>query len=143
MARSLSAPALFVRLLLAGGIALTGTACSPDGATDASAASAAPGGMDDLQPTSSDAPGVDACSLLKRAVDEGTLMEPGVVDAIVRISGRADAPVADAGRRLAAAYASAAGAHGTEDEPDAVAGVSAAGADMSSVCTDSGLETVG
>jgi hypothetical protein len=70
-------------------------------------------------------------------------MDAGVVDAIVRASRTADAPVADAAERLAAAYASAVAAHGQESEPDAIAAVSVAGADMTSVCADSGLDTVG
>jgi hypothetical protein len=90
-----------------------------------------------------DPPGSLACAALQRAVTMATLMEPGVVDAIVRASRTADAPVADAAERLAAAYASAVAAHGQESEPDAIAAVSVAGADMTSVCTDSGLDTVG
>jgi hypothetical protein len=70
-------------------------------------------------------------------------MDPGVVDAIVRASRTADAPVADAAERLAASYASAVAAHGSESEPDAIAAVSVAGADMTKVCDDSGLDTVG
>jgi hypothetical protein len=90
-----------------------------------------------------DPPGSLTCGELKTAVDSGGLMEPGVVDRIVRLSGTADAPVADAARRLASAYAAATAAHGTDDEPDAVAAVSSAGADMMQVCDESGLETVG
>jgi hypothetical protein len=70
-------------------------------------------------------------------------MEPGVVDAINRASGTADAPVADAAGRLAAAYGTAVTASGAPEEPDRIAAVSAAAADMSGVCDDSGLETVG
>jgi hypothetical protein len=77
------------------------------------------------------------------AVDDATLMQPGVVDVIARASATADAPVGDAAQRLASAYAAAAAARGTDTEPDAVAAVSAAGADMSQVCADSGLDTVG
>jgi hypothetical protein len=90
-----------------------------------------------------DPPGTVACHLLAAAVRESTLMDPGVVDTIARAGQTADAPVGDAAQRLATAYAAAATAHGTDNEPDAVAAVSAAGADMSQVCDDSGLETVG
>jgi hypothetical protein len=90
-----------------------------------------------------DPPGSLACAALQRAVNRATLMDPGVVDAIVRGSRTADAPVADAAERLAAAYASAVAAHGLEGEPDAIAAVSVAGADMTGVCADSGLDTVG
>jgi hypothetical protein len=90
-----------------------------------------------------DPPGSLACTALRRAVTRATLMDAGVVDAIVRASRTADAPVADAAERLAAAYASAVAAHGQESEPDAIAAVSVAGADMTGVCADSGLDTVG
>jgi hypothetical protein len=70
-------------------------------------------------------------------------MDAGVINAIVRASRTADAPIADAAERLAAAYASAVAARGLESEPDAIAAVSVAGADMTQVCDDSGLDTVG
>ena len=75
--------------------------------------------------------------------DRGDAHGRRLVDAIVRASRTADAPVADAAERLAAAYASAVAAHGQESEPDAIAAVSVAGADMTGVCADSGLDTVG
>jgi hypothetical protein len=90
-----------------------------------------------------DPPGTITCQKLVAAVTAGTLMEAGVVDDVVAASSTADAPVADAADRLAAAYAAAVTATGSDSEPDAIASVSAAGADMSSVCDDSGLETVG
>jgi hypothetical protein len=88
-------------------------------------------------------PGVAACALLKTAIDEGTLMQPGVADAVVAASVTTNQPVAAAGQRLGAAYAAAVASHDTDGEPDAVAAVSAAGADMKSVCVDEGLETAG
>jgi hypothetical protein len=90
-----------------------------------------------------DVPGTLACRTLIVAVREGTLMAPGVVDGIVQASSTADAPIAESAQRLAAAYAGAVSAAGTESEPDAVAAVSAAGVEMSTVCDESGLETVG
>jgi hypothetical protein len=90
-----------------------------------------------------DPPGTITCHKLAEAVTDATLMDPGVVDDIVAASSTADAPVADSAHRLAAAYASAVTAKGSDGEPDAIAAVSAAGADMSGVCDDSGLETVG
>jgi hypothetical protein len=90
-----------------------------------------------------DVPGEVACRALAAAVRDATLMNPGVADAIVSAAGTADAPIADSGRRLAAAYAAAAAARGTDGEPDAVAAVSAAGAEMARVCDESGLDTVG
>ncbi|RZU52313.1 hypothetical protein EV385_4164 [Krasilnikovia cinnamomea] len=90
-----------------------------------------------------DPPGTITCARLTQAITDATLMQPGVVDSIVAASTTADAPVADAARRLGEAYAAAVAAHGTADEPDAVAAVSAAAAEMSQVCVDSGLETAG
>jgi hypothetical protein len=90
-----------------------------------------------------DVPGEVACGALVAAVRDATLMNPGIVDAIAAASVTADAPIADAGRRLADAYRTATAARGTGTEPDAVAAVSAAGAEMSRVCQESGLDTVG
>jgi hypothetical protein len=70
-------------------------------------------------------------------------MNPGVVADITTASGTADAPVADAARALSTAYTRAVAAHGTDAEPDAVAAVSAAAAELVAICGDSGLETVG
>ena len=129
--------------LLGFSVLITGAACdrSPS-------ASAQPSPAPPIPPVASpavadDPPGSMACAALQRAVTRATLMDPGVVDAIVRASRTADAPVADAAGRLAAAYASAVAAHGLEGEPDAIAAVSVAGADMTGVCSDSGLDTVG
>jgi hypothetical protein len=90
-----------------------------------------------------DVPGTVACRALAAAVRDATLMEPGVVDAIAAAAVTADAPIADAGKRLATAHAAAAAARGTDREPDAVATVSAVGAEMEEVCQESGLKTVG
>ncbi|MFI5936842.1 hypothetical protein [Actinoplanes sp. NPDC051494] len=90
-----------------------------------------------------DPPGTLACGKAVAAVREGTVTTPGVADAILRASETADAPVADAAQRLAQAYATAVAAAGADDEPDKVAAVSAAAAEMVSVCRDSGLETAG
>ena len=88
-------------------------------------------------------PGTRTCSLLVQGVRNASLMQPGVVDAVVAASRSADAPIADAARRLAAAYASAVAARNTQEEPDAIANVSAAGAEMAGVCNDAGLESTG
>ena len=88
-------------------------------------------------------PGTETCAELGTAVSEATLMQPGIVDRIVAASAPADAPVADAARRLATAYAAAIAAKGAAREPDAVAAVSAAAADMDGVCNESGLESSG
>jgi hypothetical protein len=110
--------------------------------TSAAARPSAPAGV----PTAEDSgalPGTRTCADLNAAVSQASLMEPGVVDGIVAASSTADAPVADAARRLAAAYARATTSKGTVQEPDTVAAVSAAAADMAGVCAESGLESVG
>jgi hypothetical protein len=126
-------------LVLTLGCSATSAGCSADATPPPAPASAAPA----ESPAVEETPGLRACGTLWTAVDAGTLMTPGVVDGIVRASTTADAPVADAAQRLAAAYASARAARGMESEPDAVAAVSAAAADMAGVCDDSGLITVG
>ena len=139
MLRSQSATAL---ALMSAGI-LTLTACSGDETvaapplTASSTAPASPSAAVD------DPPGSIACHLLASDVRNATLMNPGAVATVVTASATADAPVADAARRLATAYATALAAKDTENEPDAIAAVSAAGADMSAICADSGLDTVG
>jgi hypothetical protein len=113
------------------------------GCWDGTTPAAAPSQTVEDSAAPEDTPGLNACAALKAAVADATLMIPGVVDAIVQASATADAPVTDAARRLAVAYAAATAATGTDDEPDTVAAVSAAGADMTGVCNDSGLDTVG
>jgi hypothetical protein len=90
-----------------------------------------------------DPPGTNTCRLLVAAINAATLMEPGVVGAIVAASATADAPLVDAAGRLGAAYAAAAVASDSPDEPDKVAAVSQAAADMASICDESDLATVG
>jgi hypothetical protein len=139
MSRPLSAALLGFGLLVAAGSACSRlTESAPYGSAPSVASSSPEGSMEVDDP-----PGSLACGALQQAVTKATLMDPGVVDAIVRASRTADAPVADAADRLAAAYASAVAAHGSESEPDAIAAVSVAGADMTKVCDDSGLDTVG
>ncbi|HEY0001383.1 MAG TPA: hypothetical protein VGB74_13070 [Actinoplanes sp.] len=94
-------------------------------------------------PAVDEPPGTITCTLLGEAVSAATLMDPGVIDSIVAAASTADAPVADAAQRLATAYAAALTSRGAEGEPDAVAAVSAAATDMSGVCADSGLRSVG
>jgi hypothetical protein len=132
MARPSSAAALALIVFLAG----CAGGAQPTAAGPASAGTSASAGPDDP-------PGAITCHLLALAVTDATLMEPGVVAAIVAASTTADAPVADSATRLSTAYASAVAAKNTDNEPDAIAAVSAAGADMSGVCDDSGLESVG
>ncbi len=119
--------------------------CSSDGDPDLGIGSSpSPAAPVPADPSATeDVPGTLACRSLIAAVREGTLMSPGVVEEITRAGSTADAPIADSAQRLAAAYTTAVSARGTENEPDAVAAVSAAGAEMSTVCGESGLETVG
>lgn len=88
-------------------------------------------------------PGLNACTLLGNAIGRSTLMDSEVVDRIVIASATAGAPVAGAGQRLGVAYRKAIASKGTVGEPDAIAGVSGAAADMSEICADSGLRRVG
>jgi hypothetical protein len=88
-------------------------------------------------------PGSIACARLAAAVAAGSFMSPGVVDGIVAASATADAPLADAAHRLGDAYVAALDANNKADEPDKIAAVGAAASDMSGVCADSGLQTVG
>jgi len=100
-------------------------------------------GQPNLSAPVDDPPGAMTCGRVVRAVRDATLMVPGVVTDVVQASDTADAPVADAAQRLSARYTAAVAAHGTDGEPDAVAAVSAAAAEMVDVCADSGLETTG
>jgi len=90
-----------------------------------------------------DPSGTTTCHLLAQAVLNATLMDPGTVDQIVATGSTADAPLAEAAHRLATTYATALAAKGRDDEPEMIAAVSAAGAEMTTVCQDSGLDTVG
>ncbi|MDY7084347.1 MAG: hypothetical protein SYR96_04515 [Actinomycetota bacterium] len=103
----------------------------------------APSPSVEVSPAEDEPPGALACAALDQAMDDASLMQAGVVDTIVKASATADAPVADAAERLRTAYGKAVSSAGTESEPDAVAAVGAAASDMSSVCSDSGLRTVG
>ncbi|WP_305789207.1 hypothetical protein [Symbioplanes lichenis] len=94
-------------------------------------------------PAVDDPPGAIACAMAGTAARAGSFMTPGVVVAIQHASSTADAPVADAAGRLTIAYNAAVRAQGANDEPDKVAAVSAAAAELTSVCGDSGLETAG
>jgi len=96
-----------------------------------------------VEPSADEPPGAIACGKAALAVRDATLMNPGVITDITRASGTADAPVADAAQHLSEAYTEAAGAHGTGAEPDAVAAVSAAAAELLKICSDSGLAAVG
>ena len=97
---------------------------------------------DDPQATEDQA-GKLACGALSAALRDGTLMAPGITDSIVASAGSADAPIADAARRLRAAHTAARSSQGSAEEPDLVAGVSVAGAGMLEVCDESGLKTAG
>jgi len=130
MLRSLAAVGLLI--VLAG--CTTGDQPTPPGAVETSPAEGV---------AVNDPPGTTSCHLLAQAVLNANLMDPGTVDVIVAAGSTADAPVADAAHRLASTYAKALAAKGHANEPETIAAVSAAGADMSAVCKDSGLDTVG
>ncbi|GLY97439.1 hypothetical protein Acsp02_46930 [Actinoplanes sp. NBRC 103695] len=139
-------PLVTVLVLLAGcssGDSTTGTGGTPLSPAPGGAPSVPLAGPSADPSATEDEPGTVACGELAAAINDGTLMNPGVVDAIVAASGTADAPIADASARLAAAYVTAKASAGSEGEPDAVAAVSAVAAEMSEVCGESGLDTVG
>jgi hypothetical protein len=148
MGRSLPAGSLALAVLAGASAVLAGASvvlagCSaPPSVSPPVRPAPAPTGNDGLAAVD-EPPGTNTCHRLRVAIADATLMVPGVVDAIVKASRTADAPVADAAQRMAAAYAAAVTAKGSDSEPDAVAAVSAAGAAMSGVCDDSGLDTVG
>jgi hypothetical protein len=134
--------------VLAGGVCGCGVERSPTATpTAAPAPTIAAGGSAVPSVVSSvvvdDPPGTIACAQLAVALRDGSLMTAGVVDSIVSASATADAPVADAADRLSKAYDAARAAAGKADEPDVVAAVGARASEMSDVCTDSGLQTVG
>jgi hypothetical protein len=133
MIRSLS---VLLCLLLAGGCSSSGTPQSTPSSPGVAVVPADPSATEDV-------PGALACGTLVAAIKDGTLMEPGIVETIVTSASTADAPIADAAQRLRDAFAAAAGSIGTDNEADAVAAVSAAGADMLQICDESGLQTVG
>ena len=116
-------------------------------APSAGASAGAPAGASAGAPAGASAvdepPGTLACHKIGEAARAGSLMQPGVVTDVTRSTATADAPVADAAGRLQEAYERAVRAQGSENEPDLVAAVSAAAAEMVSVCADSGLETAG
>ncbi|MCU7722895.1 hypothetical protein ODJ79_04140 [Actinoplanes sp. KI2] len=96
-----------------------------------------------IEASADDVPGSIACARLAAAIEGGSFMVPGVTGGIAAAAATADAPLADAARRLDDAYRAALAARNKPDEPDKVAAVAAAASDMSGVCAASGLETVG
>ncbi|GGQ77750.1 hypothetical protein GCM10010166_54650 [Couchioplanes caeruleus subsp. azureus] len=123
-------------LLLAGAAGCT----EPAGVPAPAPATAAP---PSTPPEADDPPGSLACGKIGEAVRAGNLMQPGVITGVSASTSTADAPVADAAARLQQAYEQAVKAQGAEEEPDLVAAVSAAAAEMVSVCADSGLSSGG
>ena len=135
---SLAAIAFAAAVLLTGCSAENNAAPPVTTVTPVSSPSVAASG-----PDADDPPGAVICRQLAQAITAGTLMDPGVADGIAQVASGADAPIADSAERLVTAYRKAVSEKGTDDEPDAVAAVSAAGADLAAVCADSGLDTVG
>ena len=132
----MAAAGLVVASLLAG---CSNTSDSPAPTAPAAVAPSASA----AEPPVDEPPGAIVCGKAVDAVRGATLMNPGVVTDISGAAGTADAPVADAAQELSGAYAKAVAARDTGNEPDAVAAVSAAAAELIKVCGDSGLGTVG
>ncbi|MEU4239873.1 hypothetical protein [Actinoplanes sp. NPDC026619] len=129
-----------MRLFLVVIVLLSTAGC---GGSDVPAVTPAPSVAPSESSAADDPSGSAACARLAAAVAAGSLMDAGVADDIVSSSRTADAPLADSADRLEAAYRAAVAAAGKADEPDKVAAVSAAASDMSGVCAESGLQTVG
>lgn len=132
-------PALSLLILI---VASVGTACAGPANTPA-APSAQPPTVPASVPAGDDPPGKIACAKAASTLRDGTVMTPGVVADITTAAATADAPVLEAAQALAASYTKAVAAQGTEAEPDAIAAVSAAAAELARICADSGLEVVG
>src|SRR3954469_19809072 len=79
-----------------------------------------------IDPGADNPPGSIACGRLAAAIAAGSFMTSGVVDGIVAASATADAPLANAARRLGDAYRAAVASHDRADEPDKIGAVSAA-----------------
>jgi len=88
-------------------------------------------------------PGSIACARLAAAAAAGSFMTPGVIDEIVAATATADAPLADAAHRLGEAYRAAVASKNKADEPDKIAAIGEVASDMSAVCAEGGLQTVG
>ena len=128
-------------LVLPLSVALAG-GCTDDPPKQTPPAAATPAVVDGSS-SMNDGPGEITCEELATAVEYGTLMEAGVVDTIVTSAKAADAPIADGAAKLGTAYRTATESHGTEEEPDAIAAVSAAGATLMAVCDESAPDSVG
>jgi hypothetical protein len=126
--------------LLAGCGSATRTAVTPSSSASAGPAEISPSV---IESSVDDPPGSIACARLAVAIEAGSFMTPGVVEDIVSASATADAPLADAATRLGDAYRAAVAAKDKPDEPDKIAAVGAVASDMSGVCAESGLRTVG
>ena len=116
---------------------------APEVPTIPSPAALSPSPVVSVSAEPDDPPGSVACARLAQAIADASLMDDGVVAGVAAAGATADAPIADSAERLALAYAEAVAARSTDAEPDAVAAVSAAAADMAGVCSDSGLSTTG
>jgi hypothetical protein len=132
-------PAFSLAILIG---AVTVSACAgPENTPGPSSAS--PSSATASGPPADDPPGTRACAKASRALRDGTVMNPGVVTDITTAAATADAPVLEAAQALAAAYTKAVAAHGADAEPDAIAAVSAAAAELTRICAASGLEVAG
>lgn len=131
-------PALSLAILVS---ATTATGCT--GPANTPAPSAPPSSAIASAPPSDDPPGTRACAKASRTLRDGTVMNPGVVTDITAAAATADAPVLEAAQALSAAYTEAVAAHDTDAEPDAIAAVSAAAAELTRICAASGLEVAG
>jgi hypothetical protein len=129
-----------IRVIAACALALTGlTGCAGD---DEPAAAPTPAITTPAAPSASAGrPGEAACTMLGQAVTAGTLLQPGVVDAIAADTASATPLLRAAGQRLAAAYGIAVAAKGTATEKTTAETVTTRGADMKQTCAGVGFPT--
>lgn len=116
--------------------------CGGDPEPAGPAPTAAPAGAAPSASAPKPAPGgVAACRLVGEAVRAETLLDDGVVDAIVADTRRASPFLRAAGTRLGAAYRNAAEARGTPKEDAFVLSLKQSAGQMMQTCTTANLPT--
>jgi hypothetical protein len=129
-----------IRVLAVCAVALIGlTGCGGDDEAPATAPAAV--ATTPAPSASAGPPGAAACIMLGQAIAAGTLLQPGVVDAIAADAATAGPLLKAAAGRLAVAYRFAMEAKGTATEKATAATVGTRGADMTFSCRGDGFPT--